>query len=104
MLSLPYRRKGLIPVVMPFDGVNPRSIHHVSEVIVILNQACIVMLFLPPYGPDFNLAEKAFSYVKGYLKELSQAGFPLQYIIQGAFESITEKHSESWITDCGYIQ
>ena len=108
-------RSTLIPVMMPFDGVNPRSIlvmdncsiHHIREVKAILNQAGIVTLFLPPYSPDFNPAEEAFSYIKGYLKkhdELLQAGVPLQYIIQGAFESITEKHSESWITDCGYTQ
>ena len=53
-------RGALIPVMMPFDGVNPRSIlvmdnctiHHVNEVEAILRQAGIVVLFLPPYNPS----------------------------------------------------
>lgn len=100
--------------MIPFDGVNPRSIvvvdncsiHRVDAVKTTLLQAGIGTLFLPPYSPDFNPAEEAFSYVKGYLKkhdQLLQAGTPLQYLIQGAFESLTEKHCESWVTDSGYI-
>ena len=103
----------LIPMMMPFNGVNSQSVlimdncsvHYVSEVKRLLQQAGIVTLYLPPYSPDFNPAE-AFSYVKGYLKihdDLLQAGVPLHYILQAAFDSITGKHCESWITDCGYV-
>ena len=102
---LEFVRGTLIPVMMPFDGVNPRSIlvmdnctiHHVNEVESILLQAAIVVLFLPPYSPDFNPAEDAFSYVKGYLKKHDQllpAGTPLQYLLQAAFDSITKEHCE----------
>ena len=70
-------RSTLIPAMMPFDGINPRSIlvmdncsiHHVHEVRDVLLHAGIVTLFLPPYSPDMNPAEEAFSYVKGYLKK-----------------------------------
>ena len=71
-------RSVLIQEMIPFDGVNPRSIlimdncsvHHVDEVKSVLQQAGIVTLYLPPYSPDFNPAEEAFSYVKGYLKNM----------------------------------
>jgi transposase len=103
----------LIPMMMPFNGINPRSIlimdncsiHHVNEVKSLLQQAGIVTLS-PPYSPDFNPAEEAFSYVKGYLRkhdDLLQAGAPLNYILKAAFESITDKHCESWINYCGYV-
>ena len=103
----------LIPMMMPFNGINSRSVlimdncsvHHVNEVKSLLQQAGIITLYLPPYSSDFIPAEEAFSYVKGYLRKhdnLLQAGAPLQYILQAAFESITDKHCESWINDCGY--
>ena len=82
------------------------SVHHVHEVKCLLQHAGITTLYLPPYSPDFNPAEESFSYVKGYLKkhdDLLQAGVPLHYILQEAFESITDKHCQSWISDCGYM-
>ena len=101
----------LIPMMMPFNSrsvliMDNCSVHHVNEVKSLLQQACIITLHLPPYSPDFNPAEEAFSYVKGYLRkhdDLLQAGAPLQYILQAAVESITDKHRESWINDCGYV-
>lgn len=56
----------LIPEMLPFDGENPRSIlvldnckiHHVAEVEVVFQQAGILVIFLPPYSPDFNPAEE----------------------------------------------
>ena len=52
-----YIRSSLIPNMMPFNGMNPRSIaimdncsiHHVSEVLDLFHQAGILVLFLPPY-------------------------------------------------------
>ena len=58
----------------------------------------MVALYLSPYSPDFNPAEETFSYAKGYLKkhkDLLQPGVPLHYILQAAFDSITDKHCES---------
>ena len=72
----------------------------------VLQQGGVVTLYLTPYSPDFNPAVEAFSYVKGYLKkhdEVLQSGAPLHYILNAAFESITNKHCDSWITDSGYI-
>ena len=51
-------RTSLIPQMLPFDGQNLHSvvvldncsIHHVQHVI---DLACILILFLPPYSPDF---------------------------------------------------
>ena len=72
-----YVRGSLIPNMLPFDGNNPRSIavldncsiHHVQSVVELFRVAGILMLWLPPYGQDFNPAENAFSKVKYYLKE-----------------------------------
>ena len=71
-----YIRGSLIPNMMPFDGINPRSIavmdnlsvHHVTEILDLFHEAMILVLFLPPYSPDLNPMEEVFSYVKSYLR------------------------------------
>lgn len=53
-------RGTLIPQMMPFNGINPRSVavmdnlsvHHVHEVQECFREAGIVLLFLPAYSPD----------------------------------------------------
>ncbi len=55
-----------------FDGTSSKSvivldncsIHHVPEVIKLLEDAGILVMFLPPYSPDFNPIEETFSSVK----------------------------------------
>ena len=45
------------------------SIHHVQEVKDLLEAAGILLIFLPPYSPDYNPPEELFSYIKYYLKD-----------------------------------
>ena len=54
--------KYLLPHLMPFDGVNAHSvvimdnasIHHVDEVIKMIQGVGAMVLFLPPYAPGYN--------------------------------------------------
>ena len=69
-------RGSLIPNMMPYDGINPRSVvimdncsvHHICEVKQLLDEAGILLLYQPPYSPNQDPLEEAFSYVKYYLK------------------------------------
>ena len=108
-----FLRGTLIPNMMTYNGTNPHSIiimdncsvHHIAEVRDLLHQAGILVLFLPPYSPDLNPAEEAFSYIKSYLRKhdvMLQSGAPLPTVVQAAFNSITEDQCNSWITDSGY--
>ena len=71
-----FARGSLIPQMNSFDGSSPNSIiimdnckiHHVADVIELFRSVGILVLFLPPYSPDFNPIEETFSYVKYYLK------------------------------------
>ena len=75
----------LLLVLMPFNGVNPRSvvimdnanIHHVEEVTDLIETVAGARLcFLPPYSPDLMPAEGVFSQIKSIMKlndKLSQA-------------------------------
>ena len=97
----------------PFDGSPKKSviimdnctIHHTAAIKELLLDAGILVFFLPPYSPDLNPIEEAFSSVKYYLKqhdELLQSitnPFP---VIYSAFNSITPEKCNGWITHSGY--
>lgn len=61
---------------MPFNGTNPHSvivldnasIHHVDKVVELLHSLGALVLFLPPYSPDYNPIE-AFSKVKSLIRD-----------------------------------
>ena len=106
-------RGSLIPNMMPYDGINPRSVvimdtcsvHHICEVKQLLDEAGILLPYLPPYSPDQDPLEEAFSYVKYYLKrhgDLLQSVTDPTDVIKCAFESITTDHCKGWISHSGY--
>ena len=67
----------LLPHLMPFDGKNPHSvvimdnvsIHYVDEVVQMIQGVGATIIFLPPYSPDYNPIEEAFSKVKTVIKD-----------------------------------
>ncbi|KAK3741926.1 hypothetical protein QZH41_010680, partial [Actinostola sp. cb2023] len=62
----------LLPILQPYNGINPDSvvimdnacIHHVRRVRRLITQTGARLIFLPPYSPDLNPIEEAFSKVK----------------------------------------
>jgi transposase len=106
-------RGSLILQMQSFDGdadksvavMDNCSIHHTETITHLLQEAGIVVIFLPPYSPDFKPIEFTFSYVKSYLRqhELLLAISDPTPVISAAFESITSQHCKSWISSCGYI-
>ena len=59
----------LLPLLMPFNGKNPHSvvvmdnasIHHVDGIMELITGVGALLIFLPPYSPDYNPIEEAFS-------------------------------------------
>ena len=73
-------------------------IHHTELVIDLLKEVGIVVIFLPPYSPDYNPIGLVFGYIKAYLKhhsELLQALSDPLPVIKAAFESITPQQCQS---------
>ena len=68
--------KCLLRHLMPFDGINPHSnvimdnasIHHAGNSIELIESMGALVLFVPPYSPDLNAIEEAFSSIKAYMK------------------------------------
>ena len=78
------------------------SIHHVK---VSAQHLGIVIMYLPPYSPDLNPLEEAFSYVKQYLRkhdELLQALPDPCDVLREASDSTTSDHIMSWVLHAGY--
>ena len=107
-------RGELIPNMNPFDGSSSKSIavmdncavHHVPIVEDLFGDAGILLIWLPPYSPDLNPIEEAFSSVKAYLKRhhdiLQLSSVDPVPIIQAAFDQITKQHCNGWISHSGY--
>ena len=106
-----YIRGQLVPCMQQFPAphsiliMDNCSIHHIEDVRHELYSAGIMVIFLPPYSPDFNPCEEMFSYVKYYLKnhdDILQCMDDAQDIIRSAFDSVTKSQCNNWITHAGY--
>ena len=103
----------VLPHLMPFDGVNPHSIvvmdnasiHHVDGIISMIEEVGALVLFLPPYSPDYNTIEELFSKLKSTIKQyetdLQMQRLDLEEIVLAAFSTITEEDCCSWINHAG---
>ena len=106
----------LLTKLMPFNGVNPHSIlvldnaaiHHVDLVTTLIAEIGCLLLFLPPYSPDLNPIEEAFSKIKSHLKasdpiaqQIPEEGFP--DLILSTFDTVSPEDSYGWFKHSGYI-
>ncbi len=81
------------------------SIHHTQHIKDYLDDMGIMLLYLPPYSPDFNPIEELFSYLKYYLKEHEQLIESLPSpipVIEAALDSVTGSKCNGWINDSHY--
>ena len=70
----------LLSHLMPFNGTNPHSvvvmdncsIHKMHEIVTMIQQVGALVHFLPPYSPDYNPIEEAFSKIKKCLQSMDQ--------------------------------
>lgn len=113
-IFLKFVERCLLPILLPFDGDNPRSvvvldnasIHHVDAITRLISAAGALVRFLPPYSPDLNPIEEAFSKVKAYLRnnEISyQSTTSPRIIIAEAFSSITSEDCTNYYKHAGYM-
>jgi len=71
------------------------------------------LLYLPPYSPDFNPIEEAFSAIKAWIRanreyargELSGEATcdPYEMIWNAISSTVTLDKVEGWFHDCGYL-
>ena len=111
---LQFIERSLLPILPPFDGDNPRSvvvldnasIHHVERVIDLFSAAGVLVRFLPPYSPDLNPIEEAFSKVKSYLKDNEvpyQSTTQPWLLVAEAFTNVTQENCLQYMSHAGYM-
>ena len=107
-------QKSLLPLLLPFNGVNPNSIvimdncsiHCLDDIIQLIYSVGALVLFLPPYSPDLNPIEHCFSKVKSFLlanEATAQTVQDIKLLIIAAFASITCHDCHAWSRHCGYL-
>jgi hypothetical protein len=105
-----YVEKVLLPNLQPFNGTNPHSvvildncsIHHIHGIVNMIEEVGAIAHFLPPYSPDLNPIEEAFSKVKYELKSLERNMdmYDTETVMLAAFASISPLDCEGWISHC----
>jgi transposase len=100
-----YVEQVLVPTLMPADIVVMGNLpaHKADGVRQAIESAGCQLLYLPPYGPDFNPIEKAFSKLKALLR--ARAKRNVEALWDAVGESVPlfkPKECANYFTSCGY--
>ena len=100
-----YLAQVLGPTLVPGDVVVLDNLpaHKVAGLAEVVDARGAQRLYLPPYSPDFNPIELAFSKLKTGLRTAqARTREALEAVIQTATEGITERDAKNWFHHCGY--
>ena len=79
------------------------SVHKNKRVERLIEEAGATLVFLPPYSPDMNPIEAAFSKVKGILrKAAARTREALVEATGRALDAISPEDIRGFYADCGY--
>ena len=102
---LTYVRRVLVPALKPGDIVimDNLSAHKVTGVCEAIEAAGGCLVYLPPYSPDLNPIEKAFSKVKAILRKAAARTLEqLWAAIEGVLDAFTPEECRNYFDACGY--
>ena len=100
-----YLDQVLGPTLMPGDVVVLDNLpaHKVAGLAELVEARGARLLYLPPYSPDFNPIELAFSKLKTWLRTAqARTRDALGTVIQTATEWVTEVDAKNWFDHCEY--
>ncbi len=100
-----YLRQCLVPTLHPGDIVvmDNLSSHKSDEVREIIETAGAILLFLPPYSPDFNPIEQAFSKLKAHLRKAAERSIPALWDRIGAIlDTFSAAECTNFFSRAGY--
>jgi transposase len=100
-----YVRHVLAPTLRPGQVViaDNLSAHHTPGARAAIEARGATLRHLPPYSPDFNPIEEAFSKVKHFLRRAqARTEDALRAATWRAFATITAGDAVGWFSHCGY--
>jgi transposase len=102
---LEYLREHLAPALRPGQVVvlDNLGAHLAKEVRAVIEARGAQLRYLPPYSPDFNPIELAFSKFKALLRRAAaRTPEALAAAIQAALAALTAADAAGWFAHCGY--
>ncbi|KJA25412.1 hypothetical protein HYPSUDRAFT_134953, partial [Hypholoma sublateritium FD-334 SS-4] len=81
-------------------------IHHSDEVLALVHSFGCLIEYLPPYSPDFQPVELAFSVIKAHLRRSGLSFYTYNshyYELYKACEEITPEMTWGFFRHTGYI-
>ena len=100
-----YIQQCVLPTLKPGDilFMDNLSAHKVAGLDELIRSCGAHLIYLPPYSPDFNPIELAWSKVKTILRRLTARTFPdLLEALKQALLAITPQDIHAWFAHCGY--
>ena len=100
-----YVEQVLVPELKPGDIVVMDNLpaHKVTGVRTAIEQAGARLIYLPPYSPDFNPIENAFSKLKAHLRrEAARTVDDLWNVIATAIDTFTPEECGNYFNAAGY--
>ena len=100
-----YLDQVLGPELQPGDVVvvDNLRVHQVKSAAAAVAARGAKLLFLPPYSPDFNPIELAFSKLKTWLRSAqARTREALEQSLRDAIAWITTEDAQNWFDHCGY--
>jgi transposase len=80
-------------------------IHHGGRLEEIVTAAGCSLLYLPPYSPDFNPIELAWSWIKRFVRRQAPRDRASRLTaIQSAIASLPDAFAPAWFRKCGLAQ
>jgi transposase len=95
----------LVPTLRPGDIVimDNLSSHKRLSVKLLIEAAGATLAFLPPYSPDFNPIEKAFSKLKTNLRRIGERTVTGLWDVIGSLVTMFNPHEcRNYYASCGY--
>lgn len=100
-----YLREMVVPALKEGDVVvmDNLSVHKSERVRELIESVGAQVLYLPPYSPDFNPIEEAFSKIKNLLRKAgARVREALVEAIGEALSEVKEEDARAFFEHCGY--